>query len=29
LHEVELGETHVIHRLQVVTTNHNPFMGYR
>jgi hypothetical protein len=28
-HEVELGEIHVIHRLQVVTTRHNPFMGRR
>jgi hypothetical protein len=26
-HEVELGETCVIHRLQVITTNHNTFMG--
>jgi hypothetical protein len=26
-HEVELGEIHAIHRLQVVTTSHNPFMG--
>jgi hypothetical protein len=26
-HEVELGDTHVIHRLEVVTTSHNPFMG--
>jgi hypothetical protein len=26
-HEVELGEIHVIHRLQVVTTSHNPFYG--
>jgi hypothetical protein len=24
-----LGEIHVIHRLQVVTTSHNPFMGCR
>jgi hypothetical protein len=28
-HEVELGKTHVIHRLQVVTTSHNPFIGCR
>jgi hypothetical protein len=28
-HEVELGKTHIIHRLQVVTTSHNPFMGCR
>jgi hypothetical protein len=28
-HEVELGEIHVIHRLQVITTSHNTFMGCR
>jgi hypothetical protein len=28
-HEFELGETCVIHRLQVVTTSYNPFMGCR
>jgi hypothetical protein len=28
-HEVELRETRVIHRLQVVRTSHNPFMGCR
>jgi hypothetical protein len=28
-HEVELRETRLIHRLQVVTTSHIPFMGCR